>query len=402
MRTGVAEFQSERLRQARQARGLTQVALGKLIGRSSGTVSKWEKGDQAPESDALARLASQLALPIAWFLKPLPDFGSRPAFNRSLAAATREAQVGAAIRLQWLNEVSLSLQEWVDWPKVNVPEFGSGDYRQHDDALIESAALKCRDHWKLGLGPVSDVVLAMENAGVVFVREELGYAKMDGSSRWFATDDRPYVLLASDKANGIRNRFDASHELAHLVLHRQLEGIDHIKRHAEIERQANHFAGAFLLPAESFGAEVSRPSLDTFLALKPRWKVSIAAMIVRCSQLGIVDESYATRLWKNYSARGWRRGEPLDEQYPFEPVRLLPRAVAMLLSDGGFTPPRILELLGLGPSDGESLCGLPERFFSEDGSTPVLASIRFRREGPRGAVPFSSKSADIVNFPGER
>ncbi len=74
-------------------------------------------------------------------------------------------------------------------------------------------------------------------------------------------------------------------------------------RYAEIERQANIFAGIFLLPDESFSAEIVAPSQDIFVALKSRWKTSTGAMISCAKQLDVVTEGYATRLWKNYRAR---------------------------------------------------------------------------------------------------
>lgn len=398
MRAGVSGFQGERLMQARLCRGMTQTALATLVGRSSGTVSKWEKGEQSPEAEALERLALQLNMPASWFLKRTLDYGNRVCFFRSTASVTKEAQLISKIRLTWLNELSITLQGWIDWPTVNVPSLTKSSHRNIDDSEIEQAALDCRKTWNLGLGPISDVVLAMENAGVICVREELGYAKMDGASMWFDTDGRPYVFLASDKANGVRSRFDAAHELGHLVLHRNVDGVEFAKRYPEIERQAHLFAGAFLMPAESFAAEVSRPSLDTFITLKPRWKVSVAAMIMRCLQLEIIDSEYATRLWKNYSARGWRKGEPLDDKIPFEPIRLLPRAINLLLSEGGLTKDALVAALGLAPNDCAQLCGLPIDFFSWEGSVAELDSVRLKKDASTDRKSVSDAGAKVVPF----
>jgi Zn-dependent peptidase ImmA (M78 family)/transcriptional regulator with XRE-family HTH domain len=398
MRAGVAGFQNERLLQARLCRGLTQTALATMVGRSSGTVSKWEKGDQAPESDALERLATCLSLPASWFLKRVPNYGDSVCFFRSNASITKEAQSISKIRLTWLNELSVILQGWLDWPEVNIPCIEKADHRNINDAEVEQASLNCRNAWKLGLGPISDVVLALENAGAICVREELGFTKMDGSSMWFDTDRRPYVFLAADKANGVRSRFDAAHELGHLVLHRAVNGLEFSKRYPEIERQAHLFAGAFLMPAESFAAEITRPSLDTFMALKPRWKVSVAAMIMRCQQLGIIDADYSTRLWKNYSARGWRKGEPLDDKIEFEPVRLLPRAINLLLSEAGLTKDGLLAALGLNGPDCERLCGLPEGFFNKEATVSSLDMVRFKKL-PNHQISEEPSEAKIMHFP---
>jgi len=383
--------------QARLSRGLTQTALATMVGRSSGTVSKWEKGDQVPEAEALERLSERLAMPTSWFLTRPPSYGDRVCFYRSTASVTKEAQVIAHIRLKWLNEISTTLQEWLDWPAVNIPRLGKNDHLKIADADIEQAAQECRREWRLGLGPISDMVLVLENAGAICLREELGFTRMDGASQWFDTDGRPYVFLAADKANGVRSRFDAAHELGHLVLHRDINDLEFSKRYPELERQAHLFAAAFLLPAESFAAELIRPSLDTFIALKSRWKVSVGAMIMRCKQLEIIDEDYATRLWKNYSARGWRKGEPLDDRIEFEPVRLLPRAINLLLSEGGLTKEGLLASLGLGATDCERLCGLPEGFFSQQASVLSLDAVRLKRDTP-SSESFCGDSK-VLSFP---
>jgi Zn-dependent peptidase ImmA (M78 family) len=91
------------------------------------------------------------------------------------------------------------------------------------------------------------------------------------------------------------------------------------------------FAGALLLPAESFSTEVWSPSLNAFLALKERWRVSIGAMVKRCSALGIISDEYERRIWKYYSARSWRRSEPLDDVLQPECPRLLARSIQLLV-----------------------------------------------------------------------
>src|SRR5205085_3002223 len=118
-----------------------------------------------------------------------------------------------------------------------------------------------------------------------------------------------------DKASASRQRFDAAHELAHLVLHRGVDPkrLNSAADYKIMEDQAHYFASALLMPAESFASDLYAPTLDGMLSLKQTWKVSVAAMIKRCEALGIIDDEGARRLWINYNRRGWRRtGEPFD------------------------------------------------------------------------------------------
>lgn len=76
MRIGVAGFQSQRMVQARTARGLTQTALSAISGYSAASISKWERDEQLPEAIALEKIANALGLPTAWFLKAVPEYGN--------------------------------------------------------------------------------------------------------------------------------------------------------------------------------------------------------------------------------------------------------------------------------------------------------------------------------------
>lgn len=401
MRSGTPGFRGERLAQARDARGLTQVALARLIGRSSSSISRWEGDEQSPEPEALAALARALDLPMAFFLRPLQDGGQAPTFFRSMASTTQSLRRRTRARLRWAQEIALSLQEWVDLPAVDVPSLeGVTDYREIRSQDIEIMANRCREAWELGGGPIADVLLVLENAGIVVVKDEVGSVKMDGLSNWSAADNRPYVLMARDKDTCVRSRMDAAHELGHLVLHQALEHkvLNNSADFREIERQAFDFAGAFLMPAESFAAEVWAPSLNAFLALKERWKTSIAAMIKRCARLHMLSEEYERRLWKHYSSRGWRKSEPLDDRLEVENPRLLSRSVQLLVDEKVRDRRALLSDFRLHGPDVEALCGLEPGYMSEE-SAEVIRLPKLKRPGraPRGSgsvVPFRQTRAD--------
>ena len=369
MRSGTPGFRGGRLAQARDARGLTQVALAELVGRSSSSVSRWEKDEQSPEPQALAGLAMELEVPVAFFLRPVGDGESAPTFFHSMATTTQSLRRRTRARLRWAQEIALSLQEWVDLPPVNVPSLsGVTDYREVRQGDIEAMANACRARWELGEGPITHVLLVLENAGVVVVKEEVGSVRLDGLSGWSALDGRPYVLIARDRDTCVRCRMEAAHELGHLVLHRGVDpkAMDRNAAFREIERQAFDFASAFLMPAESFAAEVSTPSLNAFLALKERWRTPIAAMIRRSARLHILSEEYERRLWKHYSSRGWRKFEPLDEQLVVENPRLLARSVQLLVHEKVRDRRSLLSDFRLRGKDVEALCGLQPGYMSAD------------------------------------
>lgn len=149
------------------------------------------------------------------------------------------------------------------------------------------------------------------------IRLPLGSADVDAFSLPFP--DHPVVVLGTDKNDRARSRFDAAHELAHLVLHgEQIWGL------REVEAQAHQFAAAFLMPADEIihqlPVTVDWPKL---FELKRHWQVSLAALLMRARTLGrMTGSTYLTAI-KAASARGWRRVEPVPLGQPEQPRHLL-------------------------------------------------------------------------------
>jgi Zn-dependent peptidase ImmA (M78 family)/DNA-binding XRE family transcriptional regulator len=396
MRIGTPGFQPERLIEARDSRGLTQVALAELVNRQSSSISRWETGIHPPESEVLEALGKALNVPVAFFMRPVQNHGHAPLFFRSMASTTQIIRKRTEVRLRWAQDISLKLQESIDLPAVNVPHLEVNDYREIRDEDIERAANQCRKRWDLGSGPISDLLLALENAGIIVVKEEVGTVKMDGLSNWSSADDRPYMLIAKDKDTCVRSRMDAAHELGHLVLHRGLKPktLNNGADFKEIERQAFYFAGAFLMPEESFASEIWSPSLNAFVSLKERWKTSVGAMIMRCRVLEIIGEDHERRIWKYYSAKGWRKSEPLDDSFIPEEPRLLSRSVQLLIDEGLFTHAELLNDFLLHAQDIESLCNLPTGYMTAR-KAEILHLPKLKE---RSGESSSGKNGSVVPF----
>ena len=394
MRTGIAGFQPERLKQARQVVGMNKTVLADRLGCSVATVSKWESGQHAPQGITLAALSNIFKLPAHWFTQPVTKSGNTPYFFRTNAASTQTARKVAEIRLQWLQEISSIFQKWMNWPELNLPKLREEDLFQITDEQIEELAESCRTRWGLGMGPVSNVVQAMESAGIVCSRDSIGHVKMDGVSTWSDVDGRPYVLVVSDKANGIRNRFDAAHELGHLLMHSHIDKELYVQNYKLIEQQAHSFAAAFLMPEKSFLREVRRVTLDDLLILKSRWKVSVSAMIMRCYRLDLISDDDRIRLYKSLSARGWRRKEPLDDFIKPEEPKLLGRAAQMIINHGLYTKEALLNELTFDANNLERLCNLVPGFFMDTNDMDNVQLVNFKPK--YGKV--TSGNAEVVSF----
>jgi Zn-dependent peptidase ImmA (M78 family) len=102
----------------------------------------------------------------------------------------------------------------------------------------------------------------------------------------------------------------------------------------ELEAEANAFAGALLLPRAGFVEEVSKPVTISGLApLKPRWGVSLAAIINRCRSVNLVDDRQYRYLFEQLTTKGWRLREPANLDVPIERPRGLSKMAEMLFGN---------------------------------------------------------------------
>lgn len=343
-----------KLRDARRALRLTQEELGKRTGVTRQAISAFESGTKSPEPDTFAKLADVLSQPRSFFMcDDLPVFGEfGPRFFRKTGPETIRKNDACTVLGGWFVQSARYLDDYVNYPAVDVPSAtaSASDGRYSEDE-IEEIASDCRKRWGLSVGPISNVLALMENKGIVTCRYEIEGERIDAFSFW--NGKRPFIFMASEKEAGVRVRFDAAHELGHLILHRWIEPeeIADPKILKRIEAEADRFAGAFLLPKKSFPNEFYTARLDAFLDLKRRWGVSIQAMVYRCKDLELIDDSQFTNLYKQISFRRWRSKEPLDDPnvIRIEQPRMLQKAALMLLENGKKHPEEICSEIALNP-----------------------------------------------------
>ncbi len=375
MRIGTPGFIPARLTEARDARRVTtKSALARRLGVSPTSVSRWEdeNADQSPDYTTLLQLANELGVRPEFFLRP--RFSSeRPTFLRSLASTLVRDLNYQKAQMHWLQETSFVLSHYVDLPDVDIPDVLSGSrYSELRDDDIESIASQLRKHWNLGDGPFGDVVALMERVGIVVATIPMNTTKLDGLCSWSPVDDRPHVLLATDKMSFPRRQMDAAHELAHAILHKNVSESEFEENLRFIEQQAFRLASALLLPSTSYPHEVKHPSLAMLTRLKERWRVSIKAQIKRLSDLEIIHEDYARQLYKLYSAKGWAKGEPLDQHWPVTTPKALRDSLSLIVDNGIRGKADLLATeFTISAADVEGLCGLQEGWFEREAAEVV-------------------------------
>lgn len=378
MKTGTFGFNGSRLKEAREARGLTASALAEILNLTRAAVSLYENRNASPQPEVMERIADKLNFPVTFFLTSDDHSEGETIFYRSMASTTKLARARGRPRYRWLKRMIVPfLREFVGLPEVNMPDLGMKDFRGLSENDIEIAALSVRRTWGLGDGPISDIALLLENNGSLITKFNLCDPKMDAFSVWCPIDLTPYIVLGADKGSAVRSRFDLAHELGHFVLHKTvtMEHLVNTRDFHLLEEQASRFASAFLVPAITFSGDLYAPNLDSLLSLKNKWLVSVGMMIKRAEDIGIITCEKAQQLWVNYGHRGWRKEEPLDRKLQPETPRVLRRAFELILQSRVQTTQQVLEFIPLNQSDIEETAGLPRGFL--DVSPP---SVRLREE----------------------
>lgn len=328
----MATICGERITQAREFAGLSKSALAEKLSVTPAAVAQWESGTKTPAAENLAAVSLHLGVPISFLLESRPAENQRRGpltFRAWNSARTRRLNRKAERFAELVAEAYAWLEARVVLPALVLPEIPAA---AHEGAFIEAAAEACRRAWGLGDRPILRLAELLESKGIIVAEVAFSDEGMDAFS--CVVNGRPFVFLRNKKQDRARSRFDAAHELGHLLLHQHLsEGELRQKSvHGPVEEEAHAFAGAFLMPADSFRRDVTQVDVDSLLRLKPKWGVSVQAMVKRCEKLGLIDAEGAGDLFRQMGVRGWRRaqGEPYDEMLPLTAGLLGQKALRVL------------------------------------------------------------------------
>lgn len=311
-------FNPTRLTLARMRRGRSKTALAGAIGVDLRSVTAYEDADFAPSVETLSSIAKELKFPVQFFGGPDVDIPTpKTASFRSLArrtAAQRDAALGAGA-------IAFLLNDWLE-RRFKLPPVNFSDVV---DASPEGAAIDLRNRWGLGELPIKHLLQLLEANGIrVFSLGEMA-DEIDAFSLW--RNDTPFIFLNTSKS-AERGRFDAAHELGHLVLHRQgpPEG-------RQAEDEANAFASAFLMPERGIRASCKGLlGMPNLLVVKRHWGVSAMALAFRLHKIGAITEWHYKTLCFELASRGYRKGEP--DGLERERSRLLERVFEALRKAG--------------------------------------------------------------------
>jgi Zn-dependent peptidase ImmA (M78 family)/DNA-binding XRE family transcriptional regulator len=291
-------FNGSRLTLARKRRQLTKKELAERAQLTPLTVTRLETGGTPePGSDTVRSLAQALNYPAEFFyLGDSEALDVNAVSFRSLSSLTarqRDAALAAG-------DLAFELHAWVA-DRFELPAVQLLDLRDEEPA---AAAGALRSHWGMGAKPVEQMIKLLESKGVrVFCLAEQ-HKHVDAFSCW--RGNVPYIFLNTFKS-AERSRFDAAHELGHLVLH--VHGPT--SRGKDVEQEADKFASAFLINRGDLVSHLGRVhSMAQLVSAKKRWGVSVSALARAATESGLVSDWHYRDLCKQMSALGYRTTEP--------------------------------------------------------------------------------------------
>jgi Zn-dependent peptidase ImmA (M78 family)/DNA-binding XRE family transcriptional regulator len=312
-------FNPNRLSVARKRRGLTKTELARRAKIDLRSVTAYEAGVYPPKSKTAENLAAATNFPVEFFYgddldEPRPDTASFRALSK-MTATQRDMALSQGT-------IALHLSRWLETrfelPKPDLPDLSRED-------SPEAAADSLRRHWGIGELPVRSMIHLLEAKGVRIFSLSINAREVDAFSLW--KDATPFVFLNGNKSSE-HSRYDAAHELGHLVLHHHGS-----PQGQDAERQADAFASTFLMPRSSVIAHAARnPSLQALIKLKAIWTVSVAALNRRLYSVGMSSDWQYRTLCIEIAKRGYRKHEPREA--PRETSHILPCVFGALHEEG--------------------------------------------------------------------
>lgn len=234
---------------AREAEGLTQLALAPRVGVSQAFISQVEHGFKEPTEELVRRFAEELDRPasffeddsrvlgpgvVEWYHKKRLTLPVKPLRRAHALVNVARLEVDRLLRgVELLNTQAL--------PRLSLDQYGTP----------EDAARMLRLAWRAAPGPLGDLVAYVESMGVPVLLADLGHRKLSAIS--VPLDGAGFLVVVNTMLPASDQRFALAHEVAHLVLHASLDD-----DHPQMEREADEFAGALLLPVADAAGELRR------------------------------------------------------------------------------------------------------------------------------------------------
>lgn len=329
------------VRLAREMREMSQTKLASESGVSQAIISRIEGNVREPTDAEVEQLAAALQVPTAFFMEPDSPAAAPMFRKRAIRSVTAARKIQARV-----NTAVLAARRIIDaGVDIDTPfTFPAPGEIPADDPV--AAAMIIRRAWRMPNGRVDNVTALIEGAGGIVLHVDFGSDAVSAALVSTLGDPRLWFLVNTRETSGDRVRLSLAHELGHAVMHRSVPVHDEGRQ----EPEAYEFGLALLLQPEEFDRAVGADlTLRRARDLKRAYWVSVQAIIKAAHDRGLIPAERYTSLYKQISARGWRRDEP--DAVPVEQPTIWPAVLDVQRSRHGYTDEELAQIARLTPDD---------------------------------------------------
>ncbi len=324
---------SVNLARLRLSKGYNQTEMAQSVGLSRPAYIAIESGKSEPRTNNLLKIAEVLGVNLQDLFAPVPEFSSlkfRTNKKYTLRDINKRQQIIAEFSL-WLNDyndlcnlLNHNIKNKINKLNFRSPKEAAEGFRKELGLSNDSVVL--------------NICSLLEKAGI-----KISLIKSDIDSFFGFSinedDGGPAICVnTSEKISIERQIFTIAHELGHLLLHKESYRQED-EENEELEKEANQFAGYFLMPnkyfIEMWNSNKGLHWLENILIIKRMFRVSYKVVISRLFELGIISKE--TNLWIMFNVEYKKRyGVGLSHKSEPEPLK-------ELYSDDGKDEPKKLD-----------------------------------------------------------
>lgn len=376
----IKAFNGNRLKEARLFNKMTITELAEYLDVSKQMISKYENDKSEPSFEKSLQLYKILNYPREFFYSTDTfNFKSEGTFFRAKMTATQKSKVPANFLVKYAVVIRDYLENYIEFPTLQNRSI-------FENQNAKEITRNIRSLLNLKENPIEDIIEVAELLGMTVVKFSYEEDKIDAfSSMCIINDTEYFVIVTGDPGSFYRQQFSLAHEIGHWALHQGINPQDLDKdEYKIIEEEANNFASMLLLPEDTFKKDIIRHgvSFNSFLTLKKKWNVSIAAMILRARDLNLISATEQTKLYKHMQYRGFRNPEPFDLDTKITEPLAFRQSLELLVDQNVKAGYEIRKDIAnsynlfLTKAQLSQVCNVPESFFDEQHNSNIIIKLK--------------------------
>lgn len=343
-----------RIRAARETKGLTQELIASKLGIARTTLVAIEAGQRQVKPTELVALASLLGSTANALSRPSAvHLDLKPEFRRGREGTTNDTAATEAFQiLTRLASAYVELEERLQQPLNRNYPVPIRVVRVGVDQQAEDLALDLRSKLGLGTAPINDLINLFESE--IGVRVFFHPLPSDIAGVYAYHERSGACVLVNTKHPPARQVWTLAHELGHLISSRGVSSVLRIGPREPAEYFADAFAAAFLAPGSAVRRMYEEFSVGGFspkhlIIMSNRFGLSLEAMCRRLERLGLLKKgTYEALRDRGLDAKVVESvlGEDATSRPLRRPTRLFVLA-SIAYERGLFSEQQVCDLLGL-------------------------------------------------------